>query len=103
MYNPYNPYGYQYGLTNTNKIYVNDIDEVKSKQLPPNSDYIFLDNDKPLIYRKTVDGTGKMEVQAFKIVQYEEEKPKTPAQPQYVSKEEFEAFKREIEALKKGD
>ena len=69
--NPYGGYPYQnsyYGAgysnpvyqppvqqaqSNTNKLYVNGIEDVRLRNLPNNSDYIFLDNDKPLIYRKT--------------------------------------------------
>ena len=47
---------------NTNKIYVTGIEDARNRTLAPNSDYIFLDNDKPLLYRKTVDATGKMEI-----------------------------------------
>ena len=35
---------------NTNKIYVTGIDDAKTRQLPANSDYIFLDNDKTCGY-----------------------------------------------------
>lgn len=62
----------QQGQVNTNKIYVTGIEDARARQLPPNSDFIFLDNDKPLLYRKTVDATGKMEIKAFKISEYTE-------------------------------
>ena len=44
---------------NTNKIYVTGIEDARARQLPPNSDFIFLDNDKPLLYRKTEMGRIK--------------------------------------------
>ena len=88
---------------NTNKLYVTGIDDARNKQLPPNSDYVFLDNDKPLLYRKVVDATGKMEVQAFEIVPYTEK----PAEPvpqvdmsQYVSVDDFNALKGDLERVK---
>lgn len=114
-YNPMptamNPYGYPTTpqsapqqtvpvVTATNKIYVNGIEDVKNRQLPNNSDYIFLDNDKPLVYRKTLDATGKMDVQVFKIEPYEE-KPASADTPQYVLKNEFEELKKEIEKLRR--
>lgn len=87
---------------NTNKIYVTGIEDAKTRQLPANSDYIFLDNDKPLLYRKTVDATGKMEVKAFKISEYTETEAAPPAPPvdmsQYVSVKDFNS---EINRIKK--
>ena len=86
---------------NTNKIYVTGIEDAKTRQLPANSDYIFLDNDKPLLYRKTVDATGKMEIKAFKISEYTEtEAEAAPAvdMSQYVSVKDFNS---EINRIKK--
>lgn len=80
--NPYSPYGYGYQQQmqpqqqpqstqiNTNKIYVSGIDEVRQRQLPNGSDMLFLDNDKPIIYQKIVDGKGQFEVKAFTITPY---------------------------------
>lgn len=119
--NPYGGYPYQnnyYGAgysnpayqspvqqtpSNTNKLYVNGIEDVRLRNLPNNSDYIFLDNDKPLIYRKTTDSTGKMSIETFKIVPCE---PEIQAQSreidlsQYVLKKDFEALKKEILGLR---
>ena len=86
---------------NTNKIYVTGIEDAKTRQLPANSDYIFLDNDKPLLYRKTVDATGKMEIKAFKISEdTETEAEAAPAvdMSQYVSVKDFNS---EINRIKK--
>ena len=91
---------------NTNKIYVTGIDDARSRQLPPNSDFIFLDNDKPLLYRKTVDATGKMEIKAFKISEYTETEA-APASPpavdmsQFVSVEEFKTVQTEMGRIKR--
>ena len=120
--NPYMPYGYNptltmtnpYGypttpqsapqqavpaVTATNKIYVNGIEDVKNRQLPNNSDYIFLDNDKPLVYRKILDATGKMDVQVFKIEPISASESADTSQ--YVLKNEFEELKKEIEKLRR--
>lgn len=88
---------------NTNKIYVTGIDDARARQLPPNSDFIFLDNDKPLLYRKTVDATGKMEIKAFKISEYTETEAAPASAPavdmsQYVSVKDFNS---EINRIKK--
>ena len=103
MYQPQNPV--QNSNMNTNKLYTTGIEDVRARQLPPNSDFIFLDNDKPIIYRKTTDATGKMDIQVFEIVPF---KPKqsTPEQPidpnQFVLKTDFEALKNEIEQLRES-
>lgn len=84
---------------NTNKVYVSGMDDAKTRYLAPNSDYIFLDNDKPILYRKVVDGTGKMEIQAFEIVPYTEKTDTQNANIDYskfVSAEEFNKFRQEF-------
>ena len=89
---------------NTNKIYVTGIEDARNRTLAPNSDYIFLDNDKPLLYRKTVDATGKMEIHTFKISEYNEEQEKKediPVAPQidtskFVSVKDFERLRNDI-------
>lgn len=89
---------------NTNKIYVTGIEDARGRQLAPNSDYIFLDNDKPLLYRKTVDATGKMEIHTFKISEYNEEKEKEEKPvvvpsvdtSQFVSIKEFDRLRDDI-------
>lgn len=93
---------------NTNKIYVTGIDDARARQLPPNSDFIFLDNDKPLLYRKTVDATGKMEIKPFKISEYTEAEaaPAQAAAPtvdlsQFVSVEEFKGVQAEMGRIKR--
>ena len=96
---------------NTNKIYVTGIDDARARQLPPNSDFIFLDNDKPLLYRKTVDATGKMEIKTFKISEYTETEsaPATQALDisQFVSVKDFNSemnrIKKTIDGLLKRE
>lgn len=91
---------------NTNKIYVTGIEDARARQLPPNSDFIFLDNDKPLLYRKTVDATGKMEIKAFKISEYTETEAAPAPAPavdmsQFVSVDEFKGMQNEMKRIKK--
>ena len=91
---------------NTNKIYVTGIDDARARQLPPNSDFIFLDNDKPLLYRKTVDATGKMEIKAFKISEHTETEAAPASAPavdmsQFVSVEEFKSVQTEMGRIKR--
>lgn len=88
---------------NTNKIYVTGIEDVRNKPQPFNSDFIYLDNDKPLLYRKVVDATGKMEVEPFDVFPHTE--PPAESAPQvdmskYVSVDEFNAVKSDLERVK---
>lgn len=90
--------------TNTNKIFVASIDDVKNRPLPVNSDFIFLDNDKPIIYQKSVDSKGQFEIKAFEI---HEIKPQEKAKEDnsinlsnYVTLTEFEVLKGQIDELK---
>ena len=90
--------------TNTNKIFVSSIEDVKSKPLSANSDFIFLDNDKPLLYQKTVDSKGQFEVKAFEIHEIKpQEKQKEDNSinlSNYVTLTEFETLKGQINDLK---
>lgn len=103
-YAPQTPTQQQPPQMNTNKIYVTGIEDARARQLPPNSDFIFLDNDKPLLYRKTVDATGKMEIKAFKISEYTETEAPASAHAvdlsQFVSVEEFKNVQTEMGRIK---
>ena len=88
--------------TNTNKIFVNGIEDVRNRSLPPNSDYTFLDNDKPLLYQKVVDSKGQFEVKVFDIVPHKEEQSTAPSvdMSQYVLKTDFDKITHELTSLK---
>ena len=94
----------QSSATNTNKIFVSSIDDVKSKSLPANSDFIFLDNDKPILYQKTVDSKGQFEVKAFEIHEIKPQEKQNEDNSinlsDYVTLTEFEALKGQIDELK---
>ena len=94
----------QQNAVNTNKLYANGIEDVRFRQLPVNSDYIFLDNDKPLVYRKTTDGTGKTDIQVFKIVPYVEEEKTAPEidMSKFVPIDRFEALEKQFKELKES-
>ena len=84
-------------MTNTNKIFVNGVDDVRSRALPQNSDYVFLDNDKPLLYQKIVDPKGQFEVKVFDIIPHKE----TPEEvPEYVLRTDFDNVLIELTAIK---
>ena len=83
--------------TNTNKIFVNGIEDVKSMRLPANSDYAFLDNDKPILYQKVVDNKGQFEVKVYDIVPHKEERIPTT---EYALKTDFDKLTNELKVLK---
>lgn len=106
---PLNPYQQQQPQmpmhTQTNIVYVSGLEEVKAKQLMPNSEMMFADNDKPILYKKIVDSKGQYEVKMFKISPYE------PAQAvnnsdvydlsAYAKITDIEEIRASIEELKK--
>lgn len=88
---------------NTNKIFVNGIDDVKNRVLPPNSEYVFLDNDKSILYQKKVDANGQFDVKAFDIVPHVEDKAVEQSSmdlSNYVPRTEFDTLQKEVDTLK---
>ena len=102
VYQQPSPQAVQQPAANTNKIYATSIDDVRSRQLPANSDFIFLDNDRPLIYRKTTDATGKMDIQVFKITPYEEKDTPDVDLSGFVSIKDFERLEQQFIEFKKS-
>lgn len=90
--------------TNTNKIFVSSIEDVKNRQLPFNSDFIFLDNDKPILYQKTIDSKGQFEVKAFDITPHNDLQDTKEVSSinlsDYVLKTDLKALQEEIKGLK---
>lgn len=60
---------------NTNIVRVYGIDGARNYQLPPNSDVMLYDNDRDIVYRVTVDGTGKRDVVMLDLSEHKEEPP----------------------------
>lgn len=91
-------------ITNTNKIFVSGLDEVKGKNLYPNSDMMFLDNDKPILYQKVVDGKGQATYKMFDITPHDDTQDAKNENSinlsNYVTLTEFEALKGQINELK---
>ena len=112
--NPYNPYSntpnqfygaqQQFQPTNTNKMFVGGIAEIKAKILPPNSDWVFLDRDKSVIYNTTVNANGQISITAYDITEKRDQEQEKAQQSidlsAYVKKGEIEALQGEIQALK---
>lgn len=82
--------------TNTNKIYVSGIDEVKSRILPPDSDMIFIDNERDILYEKVVDSTGKFQIKMLDIVEHKDpeksDKVADDKLSEYATKSDLEPF-----------
>lgn len=79
---------------NTNKAYVNGIQDVYSRYVGPGGDFIFVDANEPILYQKIVDMNGKPEIKLFDIV------PRENNQNEYVSRKEFDALQKDIQDLK---
>lgn len=78
--------------SNTNKIFVNGIDDVKNRYVPNGTSMMFLDNDKPLLYDKSVDNNGKMSLEVYDISKHTEVENKINPND-FVTKKEFEEWK----------
>lgn len=87
----------------TNIIFVSGIEEVKMRSQPVNSRYVYFDNDKSILYQKTVDGTGHFEVEQYDMTARNAEN--SPIEPrnidisQFVLRKDFEALQGQIRAL----
>lgn len=78
--------------SNTNKIVVNSIDDVKNMNLPANSDYIFVDNNSPILYQTITDNLGKCTIKAFSLTELELGSQATS----FVNKEDFNKLLEQI-------
>lgn len=81
----------------SNIVYVNGIEDVKNRQLPPNSNFAFMDNDNPILYRKTVDAQGRMAVEVYDIIPHKDIAPETP---NYALKSDVEDLKKLFDKLR---
>lgn len=76
-------------------IRVNGIDGAKAYQMPANSTVALFDNNEDIMYVKTTDGAGFPSVRSFKFVEMTQE-TKQSEKVDYISREEFEEFKKEL-------
>lgn len=97
------PY-WQQTPTNTNKIFVSGIDEVRNKVLMPNSDYIFIQNDGNVLYEKIVDTKGQFEIKTVYLSEKSPEietKEKEPIDfTEFAKTSEIKEIRQEIESIK---
>lgn len=96
-YNPYysGNFGRQYppqqqSQPQTNIIFVNGLDDVKSRLQACKSQILYSDNDKNLVYLKAVDETGHFTIKVFELVEHKEDSPADT----YITRSEFEEFKK---------
>lgn len=71
--------------------YVNGRQSAESYQMPSNSSVILMDSNQARFYLKQTDASGLATVKSYDFKETEIEKPK-----EYVTKEEFEAFKAKM-------
>lgn len=71
--------------------YVNGRSSVESAYLPPNSGDVYLDTTSNKFFIKQTDSNGIPTIESYDYKKSEVEKPK-----EYVTKEEFEAFKAKM-------
>lgn len=91
---------------NTNIIYVNGIDDAKNRQQPTNSVYMYRDNEKQMIYEKTVDAKGQFEVKTYAITATNAPQSPKPSEPVdlsiYAKKSDIDAIKGELSNVKES-
>lgn len=80
-------------------IWVQGEAAAKSYLVAPNTTLALWDTESQTIYVKSADQTG---LPSMRIFEYTERKPEThePAKEDYISRDEFNLLKNELEALK---
>lgn len=75
----------------------------KSYMVAPNNTVILMDSESPCFYLKSADASGMPTLRAFDFTErsLKTDTPQIPQSPAYVTKEEFEEFKKSI--LEKGE
>jgi len=94
---PYNAYKQQYSSMQQGQqlVRVTGLDGAKAYTMPPNSQVALFDGNDDYMYIKVSDGAGFSTIRKFKF----EEVTDTPTDSvnnNWVSREEFEQFKREV-------
>lgn len=79
-----------------NLIRVNGIDGAKAYQMTPNSTVALFDSNEDIMYVKSTDGAGFPQIRRFKFVEIQESQTQQPVNNDFISREEFENFKKEI-------
>lgn len=77
-----------------NLIRVTGIDGAKAYQMQPNSTVVLFDSSEDLLYVKSTDGAGFPTIRTFSFSPIEQQE--VAPTNDYISREEFEEFKKEI-------
>ena len=83
---------------NNNIIFVQGEVGAKSFQLQPNQSVMLLDNDDSKFYIKTTDSTGMSTLKSYRFEEIKEASGGS-IENKYVTKEEFDSFKANIDSL----
>lgn len=98
MYNQINPYqpmmNYQYQNQSIQRV--NGIDGAKAYQLGAGQTMALFDSNEDLFYLKSCDNAGFPTIRVFKFEELSEFDKKQDFNTDFVSKEEFETFKKEV-------
>ena len=78
-----------------NLIRVNGIEGAKTYQMSANSTVALFDSNEDIMYIKTTDGAGFPSIRTFSFTEVKEEN-KSTQQSDYISRQEFEEFKKEL-------
>lgn len=78
-----------------NLIRVNGIEGAKAYQMSANSIVALFDANEDIMYIKSTDGAGFPSIRTFSFTEVKEEN-KPAQQVDYISREEFEEFKKEL-------
>lgn len=89
--------GYQSSqYINQNLIRVNGIDGAKAYQMNPNSTVALFDSNEDIMYIKSTDGAGFPQIRKFSFIEMNEIPTKQINNDDFISREEFENFKKEV-------
>ena len=78
-----------------NLIRVNGIDGAKAYQMPANSTAALFNANNDILYVKSTDGAGFPSIRTFEFTEVKENS-EIEKQVDYISREEFEQFKKEL-------
>lgn len=97
----YNNYQQQAFQPKTNKVWVTSLEDAMARSVEPNSEYIYLHQDKPLLIEVKTDSQGRKTTRVMELKDYvEQPKPEMPMPNNFPTREEFNGLKAEIQALK---
>ena len=85
----------------TNKVWVISLEDAMARSVDPNSEYIYLHQDKPLLIEVKTDMQGKKTARVMELKDYiEQPKPENTIPNDFPTREEFDGLKAEIQAIK---